>query len=91
MMTLQEYEIEIKLENIDHEKCLCKLANESKDNKDECRDKEDEEYVNIHQMVFHIIEMDTSYESGWENEAQVYEREILQIPTSTDSQYYDLK
>lgn len=65
MMTLQEYGIEIKQANIFHWQGLCKLSVEAKDNKDKCQEEEKEEYNS---------EKDSSDESGWQNEAQMYEK-----------------
>lgn len=87
-MTLEEYDIEIKPTKIFRGKGLCELAIEIMDNKDKCQDEEEEEYIKVHEMEYHIIELN-KYE--WESEAQLYGREILQISTSTDTWYYGLK
>ena len=31
-------------------KCLCKLAAKAKENKDECQDEEEEEYISVDQL-----------------------------------------
>ena len=60
-------------------KCLCKLAIEAQDKKDEAY----EETLNF--------ERDLWKELGWENKSQMYERSILQIFTTTNNWYYKLK
>lgn len=62
---------------------MCKLVVEAKENKDEYREEEEEAYNSEKEGSLD--------EFGWDNEAQIYEREILQILIFTNSWYYDLK
>lgn len=87
---LEEHDFEIKPVNIVHGKGLYKVVIKYQDKKDEASN--DQKY--IWDEVFEIAcqdEEDSLDEIGLENEAQMYEREILQIPTFIDSWYYELK
>ena len=79
MTNLQEYYLEIKLAKIIHGQGLWKLAIEAQHKKDE-----------VEEETFYY-KRDFWKDPGWENEAYMYEREVLQTPTTTNTWYYELK
>jgi hypothetical protein len=96
MTNMKEYDIEIKPSNIVQRQGLCKLAIEEKENKEkrnECQDRKEEKYVDWdHWFELEAYNSDkiSLNESGRENKAQMYEKEVLQILIFVDSWYYVL-